>query len=112
VVKLMFLMLVCVFSIVGYVFGEDEGVVENVGVEEVEETVKGVVEEIAPDNSYILVNKIKVFVTEEFLNDSLIEIGDLVLITVEKTKTGFEAKGCTYLFEEEWEVNDYIEEAP
>jgi ribosomal protein S1 len=63
--------------------------------------IKGTVKEIAEDGSYLVVNDTKIAATKEFLDDSYLEVGDKVEITVEKTATGLKATNYNYVFEEE-----------
>ncbi|MFA6281046.1 MAG: hypothetical protein WCY05_00910 [Candidatus Omnitrophota bacterium] len=84
-----------------------------------EEVIKGLIKEIAPDGSYVVVNDTKVITTKEFLEDSYLEVSDNVEITVEKTEQGLKAKSYNYIFEEEGptavpeeSLKDTIEDIP
>jgi hypothetical protein len=66
-----------------------------------EETVKGIIKEIAPDGSYIMVDNVKVITTKELLDESYLEVGDKVEVIAETTTAGLKAKVCNYIFEEE-----------
>jgi hypothetical protein len=63
--------------------------------------VKGIVKEVAKDKSYIMVDDNKIMTTKEFLDDSYLEVGDKVEITVEKTDAGQKALSYNYIFEED-----------
>ena len=66
-----------------------------------EETVKGIIKEIAADGSYIVIDDKKIMITKELLEDSYLEVGDKVEVITEKTAAGLQAKTCNYIFEEE-----------
>jgi len=66
-------------------------------------TVKGTVEEVAEDGSYVIVSGTKIMTTTEFLEDSYLEEGDKVEITADKTPEGLKAASYKYLFFEEEE---------
>jgi hypothetical protein len=66
-----------------------------------EEVVKGIIKEIAPDGSFIIIENTKVLTTKEFLDDSYLETGDNVEVTAETTDSGLKAKNYNYIFEEE-----------
>ena len=66
-----------------------------------ENIIKGTVKQIAADSSYIIVDGTKIFTTKGFLEDSYVEAGDKVEITVEKTEAGLRATNYNYVFEED-----------
>lgn len=72
-------------------------------------TFKGVVTEIAEDKSYIVlddgITKTKLLTTEEFLEDSYLEVQDEIKAYGEKTSAGIELKDCTY------DYDDYLGES-
>jgi len=83
------------------------------GFAQEEETsmVEGTVTEISEDNSYIVVDGVKVLTTEDFILDSYLEEGDEVEITVNKTEAGLEAVSCEYVSEgEDVDEEIFIEE--
>lgn len=81
-----------------------------------QETITGVVKSIAEDGSSIVLNDgekdVTILTTKKFLEDSYLEVGDKVKITVEKTKQGLKAVDYSYIYEEESqsEEENYPEE--
>jgi len=71
------------------------------------ETVRGTVQEIAKDGSYIIVNDKKILTTDEFLEDSYLELGDEVEIIAEKTANGLKVIDYKYIFDENEELQSY-----
>lgn len=63
--------------------------------------LRGVVKEVSKDKTHILVDSTKILATKEFLDDSYLEAGDKVEITVEKTDAGLKAVSYNYIFEED-----------
>ncbi|MDD5194589.1 MAG: hypothetical protein PHQ96_02805 [Candidatus Omnitrophica bacterium] len=63
--------------------------------------IKGLVKEVAKDKTYIVVDTTKILTTQEFLDDSYLEVGDKVEITVENTDAGPKAVSYNYIFEED-----------
>lgn len=94
---LIFLIAVFLFSAAG------TGLAQN----EKEEIVKGTIQEISKDGSYIVVDGKKIVTTKEFLEESYLEVGDNVEITAQMTKNGLEALDYKYLYDEEPEFYDY-----
>ena len=78
--------------------------------EEEKPIISGKVEQIAGDESYIVVNGNKILVTEEFMEEFYPEIGDKVKIAIENTAQGPKAIDCEYIFEDEPESYEYEEE--
>lgn len=68
---------------------------------ETKNVVKGIVKEVAKDKTYIMVDDNKILTTKEFLDDSYLEVGDKVEITVEKADAGQKALSYNYIFEED-----------
>lgn len=66
-----------------------------------EEIVKGIIRQIAPDGSYIVIGDTKILTTKEFIDDSYLEVDDNVEVAADKTDQGLKAKSCNYIFEEE-----------
>jgi hypothetical protein len=77
-----------------------------------QDVVKGTVKEIASDKSFITVDGTKILTTKEFLEDSYLEVGDKIEVSVEKTDQGLKAKSYNYIFEEEALPMDSEEGAP
>lgn len=94
---LFFLIALFLFSAAGAGFAQNEK----------EEIVKGTIQEIAKDGSYIVVDGKKIITTKEFLEESYLEVGDNVEITAQMTKNGLEAVDYRYIYEEEPEFSDY-----
>ena len=63
-------------------------------------TIKGTVQEIAEDGSYVTVNGQKILTTQAFMDDYLLLEGDEVEITADKTANGLQAKDCTFVSDE------------
>ena len=74
--------------------------------------VEGVIKEIAQDSSYIIVGDTKIITTQEFLEDSYLEVGDKVKVTVEETAQGLEAVSYEYIFDDESPEDSLSEEYP
>ncbi len=72
--------------------------------------LKGVVKEIGKDKNYIMVEDNKVLTTKEFLEDSYLEVGDKIEITVEKSSAGLKAVSFNYIFDEESPEEVMVEE--
>lgn len=66
-----------------------------------QEMVKGAVEQIAEDGSFIIVNGQKISTTQKFLEDSYLEVGDKVMIVAEKNDSGLTIKSYNYIFDED-----------
>ena len=61
-----------------------------------EETVTGVVQEVADDGSYVIIGDQKIMISEE-LNEMDIEEGDEVELFIEKTDAGVVAFDYSYI---------------
>ena len=114
--KVLFTALIATFTFSGLNFaqyfeiGEDEEIV--LSEEADKEVIKGTVNKIAQDLSYIIVDKTKILTTKELLEDSFMMEGDTVEIIVEKTDKGLKAVDYRYIFGEEIESPLFEEEAP
>lgn len=73
------------------------------------DVVKGEVQEIAEDGSYIVVDNQKILTSPQLVEEQYVEVGDLVEVTTEKTEQGLQAKGIEYVFEEDVESEDVEE---
>jgi len=60
--------------------------------------IRGVVDEVAPDGSFIVVSGTKILTTRVFLYESFIEKGDEVEITVKNSAQGLEAVDYDYTY--------------
>lgn len=65
-----------------------------------QETVTGVVREIASDKSYVVVSATKIITTPAFIDESYIELGDKVKVVTAKTPEGLKAVDCSYVFDD------------
>gem|GEM_PF-2800626 len=62
--------------------------------------ISGTVREVANDKSYIVIEGTKILTTPEFIEETYVEIGDKVRISVVKTPQGLKAEECSYVFDE------------
>jgi hypothetical protein len=105
---------IAMFSYVGVlfpalVFAQNSGINKEAGnftatssvQKTAESKIKGTVKQIAADSTYIIVDGTKIFTTKEFLEDSYVEVGDKVEITIEKTEMGLKATSYDYVFDDE-----------
>lgn len=65
-------------------------------------TIEGAVEEIAKDNSYIVVGGKKIITDEEFIEYNFLEIGDNISVVVEQGEKGPVGLYVDYIFEDEY----------
>jgi hypothetical protein len=63
--------------------------------------IKGAVEKIAEDGSYIIVNSQKISTTSEFLNDAYLEVGDNIEVVAEKSDQGLKIVSYEFTIDEE-----------
>ena len=76
-----------------------------------EVVIKGTVEQVAADSSYIIVSGNKIFTTPGFIEEFDSEEGDEVEITAEKTAEGLKAINFSYLpYQEEAAEEEAAEE--
>jgi len=87
-ISLLFLFAIC---FTGYIYAQEAG----------DEIVKGVIEEVAQDGSYIIVNKQKINTAKDFVDEAYFEVGDKVKIEVKSSAQGLEAVDYEYIFDEE-----------
>ena len=91
-VKTVFFILFFAFFCTGVSMAHDE----NVG----QKSIKGKINEIAADGSYILVDNLKILTSQDFLTESYLEVGDSVEIIAEDTSDGLKAIDYYYVFED------------
>lgn len=103
----LFLILFFAFSILDLGFSQEESSRETP-----KEIIKGKIEKIAEDGTYIIVDGKKIMTPKEFLEEAYFEVDDKVAITVKKSKDGVEAVSYEYIFEEEPESYEVGEEIP
>lgn len=70
-----------------------------------EEIVRGQIDSIAEDGSYIVVNGTKILTSSEAVKASFFEVGDQVEITTSSTDDGLVADNYRYVTEEELSGN-------
>ncbi|MFH1505287.1 MAG: hypothetical protein ABIH08_07910 [Candidatus Omnitrophota bacterium] len=80
----------------GYIFAQDAG----------NEIIQGVIEEAAQDGSYIIINKQKINIADDLIDEVYFEAGDEVRIEVEKSAQGLQALDYEYIFDEGIVIND------
>lgn len=62
--------------------------------------ISGTVREMANDKSYIVIEGTKILTSPEFIEETYVEVGDKVRISVVKTPQGLKAEECSYVFDE------------
>lgn len=68
--------------------------------------VKGTIEQIAEDSSYIVVSGKKIITTKELVEEAYFEIGDQVEIRAENSPQGLRLVSYEYFYGEESEQDD------
>lgn len=68
--------------------------------------VKGNVEEVAVDGTYILIAGTKVLTTKEMIEDAYVEVGDKVEASVQDTADGKKLVNLKYIFDDEEPIAD------
>jgi hypothetical protein len=63
--------------------------------------VKGNVEEVAADGTYLMIAGTKVLTTKEMIEDAYVEVGDKVEASVEQTADGKKLVNLKYIFDDE-----------
>jgi hypothetical protein len=75
--------------------------------------VKGKIEKIAENGSYIIIEDTTILTTQEFLDNAYLEVDDEIIITVEKTKEGLQAVDVEYIIvEEDWGTSGDLDWLP
>ncbi len=74
--------------------------------EELEITIQGVVQEIAADKSYIIVDGTKIITESDFFEYCDLTIGEKVVIFAEKTDKGLTAFDCASFYVDDIESNE------
>lgn len=97
-----FLVSIFVFTISGFA-QEEINTPEEVN-KEANRVITGKVESIAEDASSMVVSGQTILISPEFLEDSYLETGDNVKVTVEETEQGLKAVDYEYVFEEDEET--------
>lgn len=67
---------------------------------EPDQVIAGVIREVAIDQTFIVVEDTKIITSPDFIEESLVEAGDKVKISVIKTPKGLQAVDCSYIFDE------------
>ncbi|MCM8823833.1 MAG: hypothetical protein NC822_04060 [Candidatus Omnitrophica bacterium] len=92
-----FFVAIC-FCLMGITLAEEA---TQTSTQEEQVTIKGVVQEIAEDGSYIVVEGQKILTNKEFIEDAFLALDDKIEVIAVNTPEGLKAVDCNYIFEEE-----------
>lgn len=78
-------------------FSQEKETKEEVASSDLKEIV-GIVEEISEDGSFLIIDRQKVLTTQEFLDESFIEVGDRIKVFGEESPQGLKIVDYEYLY--------------
>jgi len=99
--RFLILALIFSFAFTTFVFSQEAEEMSVTGQETEAMSITGKVEQIAEDGSYIVVDSKTIITTQEFLDESYLEAGDMVKLTLKNTDKGLEIVDYEYVYEEE-----------
>ena len=94
------LLLIMIFAGITFAFAQEDDSV----------LLKGKIEQISEDGSYITIDGQKVLIAKELVEEAYFELGDNVEIKAENSQEGLRALSYKYIYDEESEYEDDSEE--